>query len=193
MKKAACFVAGFSLAVCLASPAGAVWDADYGESMIECALAGDRERGLLYERLRNAKIDALELEAQHIKYDDLVLLAQVIHTEAGSSWLPDEWRLAVGEVVLNRVASPEFPNTLEEVVFQPGQYSAADRGWFEALIPFRSCLEAALRLLNGERVLNDVSVVFQSGGKQGSGVALELTDRVYGSTYFCYTNHPELY
>ena len=68
MKKAACFVAGFSLAVCLAAPAGAVWDADYGESMIECALAGDRERGLLYERLRNAKVDALELEAQHIKY-----------------------------------------------------------------------------------------------------------------------------
>ncbi len=193
MKKAACFVAGVSLAVCLAAPASAVWDADYGERMIECALSGDRERGLLYERLRNAKIDALGLDAPYIAYDDLVLLAQVIHTEAGSAWLPDKWRLAVGEVVLNRVASPEFPDTLEEVVFQPGQYSAADRGWFEALIPYRSCLEAALRLLGGERVLRDPRVVFQSGGKQGSGVALELTDSVYGSTYFCYTNHPELY
>ena len=68
------------------------------------------------------------LDEPYIAYDDLVLLAQVIHTEAGSAWLPDEWRLAVGEVVLNRVASPEFPDTLEEVVFQPGQYSAADRG-----------------------------------------------------------------
>ena len=193
MKKAACFVAGVSLAVCLAAPAAAVWETDYAGRMIDCALAGDREGGLLYERLRNAKIDALALGEPHIAYDDLVLLAQVIHTEAGSAWLPDEWRLAVGEVVLNRVASPEFPDTLEEVVFQPGQYSAADRGWFAALIPFRSCLEAALRLLSGERVLNDPSVVFQSGGKQGSGVALELTDSVYGSTYFCYTNRPELY
>lgn len=193
MKKAACFVAGFSMAVFLAAPAAAVWDADYGECMIECALSGDRERGRLYERLRNAKIDALGLDAPYIAYDDLVLLAQVIHTEAGSAWLPDEWRLAVGEVVLNRVASPEFPDTLEEVVFQPGQYSAADRDWFEVLIPYRSCLEAALRLLGGERVLNDGRVVFQSGGRQGSGVALELTDSVYGSTYFCYTNHPELY
>src|SRR5699024_912548 len=113
-------------------------------------------------------------------------------TEAGSAWLPDEWRMAVGEVVLNRVASPEFPDTLEEVVFQPGQYSAADRDWFEVLIPFRPCLEAALRLLGGERVIGDASVVFQSGGLQG-GVALELYDSVYGSTYFCYTNHPELY
>ena len=155
-------------------------------------LNGERERGLLYQRLRNAKIDALELDAPYIAYDDLVLLAQVIHTEAGSAWLPDEWRMAVGEVVLNRVASPEFPDTLEEVVFQPGQYSAADRDWFEVLIPFRPCLEAALRLLGGERVIGDASVVFQSGGLQG-GVALELYDSVYGSTYFCYTNHPELY
>ena len=192
MKKAACALAGFSLTVCLCVPAGAVWDADYGEKMIECALNGERERGLLYQRLRNAKIDALELDAPYIAYDDLVLLAQVIHTEAGSAWLPDEWRMAVGEVVLNRVASPEFPDTLEEVVFQPGQYSAADRDWFEVLIPFRPCLEAALRLLGGERVIGDASVVFQSGGLQG-GVALELYDSVYGSAYFCYTNHPELY
>ena len=193
MKKAAAAVAGVALAAALCVPAGAVWDTDYGERMIECALALDRERGVLYERLRNAKIDALGLDARYIAYDDLVLLAQVIHTEAGSAWLPDEWRLAVGEVVLNRVASPEFPDTLEEVVFQPGQYSAASRSWFEALIPFRSCLEAALRLLNGERVLNDPAVVFQSGGRQGSGVALELTDSVYGSVYFCYSNRMELY
>ena len=111
MKKAATFAAGFSLTLCLCLPAAAVWDADYGESMIECALSGDRERGLLYERLRMAKIDALDIDAPYIAYDDLVLLAQVIYTEAGSAWLPDEWRLAVGEVVLNRVASPEFPDT----------------------------------------------------------------------------------
>lgn len=193
MKKAATFAAGFSLTLCLCLPAAAVWDADYGESMIECALSGDRERGLLYERLRMAKIDALDIDAPYIAYDDLVLLAQVIYTEAGSAWLPDEWRLAVGEVVLNRVASPEFPDKLAEVVFQPGQYSAADEGWFEVLIPLRSCLEAALRLLGGERVINDPAVVFQSGGRQGGGVALEMWDSVYGSTYFCYTNHPELY
>ena len=60
------------------------------------------------------------------------------------------------------------------------------------LIPFRPCLEAALRLLGGERVIGDASVVFQSGGLQG-GVALVLYDSVYGSAYFCYTNHPELY
>ena len=101
--------------------------------------------------------------------------------------------MAVGEVLLNRVASPEFPDTLAGCAFQPGQYTAADEDWFEVLLPFRDCVEAAFRLLSGERVLNDPTVVFQSGGKQGSGVALELKDSVYGSVYFCYTSHPELY
>lgn len=193
MKKAMGFIACLTLTFSLCLPAGAVWDADYGEYMIDAAAELDYERGELYERLRDAKIEALDLDEPHVDFSDLVLLAQVIHTEAGSSWLPDKWRLAVGEVVLNRVASPEFPDTLEEVVFQPGQYSAADREWFTVLRPFESCCSAAFRLLCGERVLNDESVVFQSGGRQGSGVALEITDSIYGSVYFCYSSRPELY
>ena len=47
-------------------------------------------------------------------------------TEAGSAWLSMEWKMAVGEVLLNRVASPEFPDTLAGCAFQPGQYTAAD-------------------------------------------------------------------
>ena len=193
MRKAMSILACFCLACSLGVGARAEWEADYGALMIDAAASGDNDAGERWARLRDEKLDALGLGLARVDYSELLLLARVIHTEAGSYWLPDKWRMAVGEVVLNRVASPEFPDTLEEVVFQPGQYSAADRGWFAALIPFRSCLEAALRLLSGERVLNDPSVVFQSGGKQGSGVALELTDSVYGSTYFCYTNRPELY
>ena len=166
---------------------------DYGEAMIEAVAAGDEEAGRAAEADRNEKIDILGLDEEKISYDDLSLLAKVIHTEAGSAWLSMEWKMAVGEVLLNRVASPEFPDTLAECAFQPGQYTAADEDWFEVLLPFRDCVEAAFRLLSGERVLNDPSVVFQSGGKQGSGVALELTDSVYGSVFFCYSSHPELY
>lgn len=53
--------------------------------------------------------------------------------------------------------------------------------------------EAAARLLSGERVLNEPSVVFQSGGVQGSGVYLELYSSYYGYTYLCYSSYPELY
>lgn len=59
----------------------------------------------------------------------------MIHTEAGSAWLSMEWKMAVGEVLLNRVASPEFPDTLAGCAFQPGQYTAADEDWFEVLLP----------------------------------------------------------
>ena len=55
------------------------------------------------------------------------------------------------------------------------------------------CVEAAARLLSGERVLNEPSVVFQSGGVQGSGVYLELYSSYYGYTYLCYSSYPELY
>ena len=166
---------------------------DYGEAMIDAAAAGDEEAGRAAEAARNEKIELLGLDEEEISYDDLALLAKVIHTEAGSAWLSMEWKMAVGEVLLNRVASPEFPDTLRDCAFQPGQYTAADEGWFEVLLPFRDCVEAAFRLLSGERVLRDPSVVFQSGGVQGGGVALELTDSVYGSVYFCYTSRPELY
>ena len=188
-------VAALALCASLSGPCRADFDpgTDYGELMIEAAASGDGEAGLEAAAARNEKIDFFGLDEEKISYEDLALLAKVIHTEAGSAWLSMEWKMAVGEVLLNRVASPEFPDTLAGCAFQPGQYTAADEDWFEVLLPFRDCVEAAFRLLSGERVLNDPTVVFQSGGKQGSGVALELEDSIYGSVYFCYTSHPELY
>ena len=194
MRKAMSILACFCLACSLSVGARAEWEADYGALMIDAAASGDNAAGERWARLRDEKLDALGLGLARVAYSELLLLARVIHTEAGSYWLPDKWRMAVGEVVLNRVASAEFPNTLEEVVFQPGQYAgAADREWFCSIVPFRSSVEAAWRLLNGERVLKDKSVVFQSTERQGSGTALELRDSLYGSTYFCYSLHPELY
>ena len=99
----------------------------------------------------------------------------------------------VEEVVLNRVASIEFPNTIEEVIHQKGQYSYANTTWFDNLVPFRDCVDIASNLLNGERIINDCSVVFQSGFRQGSGTYIELYDDYYGYTYLCYSNQPELY
>ena len=107
--------------------------------------------------------------------------------------MPFEWKLAVGEVVINRVDSPEFPDTIKEVIHAEGQYANANTDYFKNLTPFEPCVEAAARLLSGERVLNEPSVVFQSGGVQGSGVYLELYSSYYGYTYLCYSSYPELY
>ena len=95
---------------------------DYMELMIQAVMKGDTEAGAEAEAARNEKIKALGLDYDEVTFDDLLLLSRVIYREAGSNWLSEEWKMSVGEVVLNRVASEEFPNTVREVVMQPGQY-----------------------------------------------------------------------
>lgn len=161
--------------------------------MTDACLAGDEAGGRLAEQNRNAKIDMLGLDVAKVNYDELVELSKIITAEAGSSWLSMDWKLKVGEVVLNRVASPEFPDTIYDVIHQSGQYARTNTAWFRGLEPFESCVEAASRLLSGERVLNDGRVVYQATKKQGGGVAEAMYDSYYGHTYLCYTSNPDLY
>lgn len=50
------------------------------------------------------------------------MLACGIYQEAGGDECSDECRIDVGDVMLNRVTDPRFPNTLEGVLTAPGQY-----------------------------------------------------------------------
>lgn len=153
----------------------------------EAVLADDREAGLAAAEGWNADVTHPPLD-----YDELRLLAKLITWEAGSCWLTDELRLGVGEVALNRVASPEFPDSLEEVVYQYGQYVGADTPAFRDMLqPDPACTDAALRLLLGERILQP-QVVFSGHAIQGK-VHSVFRDMHYGSFYFCESNFPELY
>lgn len=167
---------------------------DYAALMIDAAVEGDAEAGQAAEAARNAKIDALGLadEYPYIAWDDLFLLAKIMFAEAGSNWLTDEHRLYVGNVLLNRVASSEFPDSIEECLYQPGQYYGSGSVYFENLRPTEREVKLALRLLEGERFM-PLSVVFQSNEKQGSGIWLEIRDNLLGSTYFCYSSRRWLY
>lgn len=60
------------------------------------------------------------------KLEDIHLLARVIHAEArGENYVG---KVAVGAVVINRIKSPDFPNTLEEVVFQKRAFTCVNDG-----------------------------------------------------------------
>lgn len=168
-------------------------ETDYSKIMVTSAVSGDYKGGREAEATRNEKIDGMDIQANKYSFNDLLLLAKIIYAEAGSSWLSDEWKMSVGEVVLNRVASPEFPNTIAEVLAQPGQYYGPNSRYFNNLRPNERCINLALRLLNGERVLNDPSVVFQANFKQGSAIHTACYDRYLGWTYFCISYRPELY
>jgi len=115
--------------------------------------------------------------------DDLFWLALTIQHEAGSNWLSDEHQLLVGNVVLNRVAHPQFPNTIHGVVHQPGQYPWAGRA--PIAISDRAWANAQ-RLLNGERPA-PANVVFQAQFPQGNGTFRTIHCSVLNTTtYFGY-------
>lgn len=86
----------------------------------------------------------------YFDYSDLDLLAAIIWCEAGNQ--PYDGMVAVGEVVMNRVASPSFPNTIAEVLEQPGQFSPYSSGRLQAALAAgvnSTCYAAAQDALNG--------------------------------------------
>ena len=168
-------------------------DTDYMLIMMEAVCTGDEKAGMEAEKLRNEKIAALGLGYESVSFEELSLLSKIIEAEAGSLWLGMEWKMAVGEVVLNRVASPEFPDSVKAVIGQPGQYYGANSPYLASLRPSMESTEAAKRLLEGERVLCDPSVVFQANFPQGSSVHTLLYDSLLGYTYLCCSNFPEYY
>ena len=77
---------------------------------------------------------------------DLDLLARVIHGEArGESYTG---KVAVAAVVLNRVESPKFPNTIAGVVYQPYAFTCVADGQIN-LAPDSESISAATDALNG--------------------------------------------
>ena len=108
------------------------------------------------------------------------MLARLIHGESGSNWCSDTMQLGVGSVVLNRMNSDKFPNTMEEVIFQPGQYSCTRKGsgyWQE---PSERAIANARKLLTEGSIFPD-NVLFQANFTQGKGTYLHEQNM-----YFCY-------
>ncbi len=195
MKKMASLIAALLMALLLSVRSEADYDpkVDYLSIMLRAAACGDIEAGRAAEICRNEMIDKTGADEIKISFQDLFLLSKIITSEAGSERLSNEWRMCVGEVVLNRVASPEFPDTVEEVIMQEGQYAGVNTDEFiYYLNPTGDSVNVALRLLQGERLM-EPWVVFQANFKQGSGVYARYYDSLYGYTYFCSSNNPELY
>lgn len=60
-------------------------------------------------------------------FGELDLLAALVWAEAGDQPIP-EGLCYVCDVVLNRVDSPAWPNTIADVIYQPGQFSVVNNG-----------------------------------------------------------------
>ncbi len=187
-------------------------DTDYMQAMQRALNDGSSyalQVGAIYEKQRNLKIDSLKLSQKKTSYfstyttaaqikeamaadakpkytqEDLDLLSRVIYAEVGCTWIPDWVQRMVGSVVLNRVASPYYPNTIREVIYQPGQYSPTWDGSINKKPDARTIANAKYLLEHGS--ICPANVIGQNSIVTGSGVYQSYHDSVLGTTvYFCY-------
>ena len=89
---------------------------------------------------------------------EIYWLSRIIYAEANGQ--PFDGMIGVGNVVLNRVASGRFPNTVEGVVFEPGQFTPVDNGTIynnpssQAVRAAQLCLEGVNTVGNSLFFLN---------------------------------------
>lgn len=92
------------------------------------------------------------VSAETYNEEDLYWLSRIIYAESGNQ--PMQGRIAVGTVILNRVASDHFPNTIKEVIFSPNQFSPVSNGMIYR-DPDEESTIAAMLCLDGAREAGD--------------------------------------
>ena len=122
----------------------------------------EEERRAAEEAERIAREKA---EAEAAQQAEKELLASLIFCEAGNQ--PYEGQVAVGAVVMNRINSSSYPDTMEEVIYQSGQFSPAMSGWLDRVRANQGYTEAAMQAaedaLAGSNPIGDC-LYFSVGG-----------------------------
>ena len=93
------------------------------------------------------------------------LMASIIYCEAGNQ--PYEGQVAVGAVIMNRVKSGSYPDSIEAVIYQSGQFGPAATGWLNRVRSSKgysqTALQAAVDALNGSNPIGNC-LYFDQGG-----------------------------
>lgn len=95
-------------------------------------------------------------EQIHISDEDAKILKKIAQAEANADGV--EGKAMVMQVVLNRVESSTFPDTIKDVVFQSGQFSPISDGRYNKAIPDEECDKALYEVVTGE--YSDVESLF---------------------------------
>lgn len=133
---------------------------DYGETLEEIKARKEVEKeAKRYQNYGEYTADA----------DETLLLAALIHCEArGESY---EGQLAVGAVVMNRVRSSAYPDTIHGVIYASGQFTPALNGKvnkvYESGKINESCIKAAEEALSGVSNIGDLTHFRRNDGRDG--------------------------
>lgn len=133
---------------------------DYGETNDEIKARKEAER----EEKRHVNYGEYTTDA-----DTLLLLAALIHCEAGGE--PYEGQVAVGAVVMNRVRSKAYPDTIHGVIYASGQFTPAMSGKVNRVLEsgkiYPSCIQAAEEALSGVSNVGDLTHFRRNDGRDG--------------------------
>ena len=132
---------------------------DEGETLIAIHKREEEERQAKLTANRGAVV---------VGGDDTRLLAALIYCEAGIETY--NGKLAVGAVVMNRVRSAAYPNTISGVIFASGQFTPAMNGKVARVYGGdspESCWEAARAAINGETNVGDATHFRRGGNHEG--------------------------
>ena len=136
----------------------------------EAKLEEERRAAEEAERIAREKAEAeaaaaAQAEAEAAQQAEKELLASLIFCEAGNQ--PYEGQVAVVAVVMNRINSSSYPDTMEEVIYQSGQFSPAMSGWLDRVRANQGYTEAAMQAaedaLAGSNPIGDC-LYFSVGG-----------------------------
>lgn len=120
-----------------------------------------------------------ELAVGYYDADDLYLVAQLVHQEAKYTTL--EGMVAVANVVYNRLRSSRFPNTIEGVVFEEGQFSPAESGRnLRSVRASSSAIEAVLEVFGRGKTILPRNVLYFRASRMGTSWT---SARKYYATY----------
>lgn len=121
-----------------------------------------------------------QAEKRKFEETEIKLLAEIIYWE---NWFTDKAKIAAyrtGAVVMNRVKSPKWPNTVYDVAYERGQYSTT-KYFYTKEIP-EECYEMAKDIYYNGTPDVPYNVVFQATFKQGYGD----WDEPINGEHFCY-------
>ncbi len=165
-------------------------DGKYGEKTRDAVILFQKRNGLTVDgRVGKATAAALGVtltsstssSASTIVSADQKLLAKLVYAEArGESY---KGQVAVAAVVLNRVSSSSFPNTISGVIYQTGAFSCVSNGSINNT-PNDTAIRAALDAMNGWDPTNGCLYYYNPGKTSDSWIRTRTVVTVIGNHYF---------
>lgn len=165
-------------------------DGKYGEKTRDAVILFQKRNGLTVDgRVGKATAAALGVtltssissSSSTIVSADQKLLAKLVYAEArGESY---KGQVAVAAVVLNRVSSSSFPNTISGVIYQTGAFSCVSNGSINNT-PNDTAVRAALDAMNGWDPTNGCLYYYNPGKTSDSWIRTRTVVTVIGNHYF---------